>query len=118
MLKFRDYLYETVYEYNRKGEFVRVFPCRGSKPYEKFFSGVFGTRMLNRLVHKALFSSEVMAYEKGGKLKGAELENRVNYADPKNLKYDIDDVPQDQSYDHYKNKAALVRQTTKKTDNL
>lgn len=28
MLKFRDYLYETVYEYNRKGEFVRIFPCR------------------------------------------------------------------------------------------
>lgn len=74
--------------------------------------------MLNRLVHKALFTSEVMLYEKGGKLKGGEVENRVNYADPKNLKYDIDDVPQDQSYDHYKNKAALVRQTTKKTDNL
>ena len=49
MLKFRDYLYETVYEYNRKGDFIRIFPCKGSKPYEKFFSGVFGTRMLNRL---------------------------------------------------------------------
>ena len=60
MLKFRDILYETVLEYNRCNEFVRIFPCKGSKPYEKFFSGVFGTRMLNRLIHKTLFTSEVL----------------------------------------------------------
>ena len=59
-LKFRDILQETVLEYNRCGEFVRIFPSRGSKPYEKFFSGSFGTRMLNRIVHRALFTSEVL----------------------------------------------------------
>lgn len=87
MLKFRDILYETVLEYNRSGEFVRIFPCKGSKPYEKFFSGVFGTRMLNRLVHKALFTSDVMMYDKTTKLRN-EGEKR-KYADPKSLKYDI-----------------------------
>ena len=64
MLKFRDLCYETVHEYNRCGDFVRIFPCKGSKQYEKFFSGVFGTRMLNRLIHKALFTNEVIPYEK------------------------------------------------------
>ena len=69
MLKYRDLMYETVVEYNRSGEFTRIFPSKGSKQYEKFFSGVFGTRMLNRLVHKTLFTSEVLQYEKLGKLK-------------------------------------------------
>lgn len=117
MLKFRDIMYETVTEFNRRGEFVRIIPARGSKIYEKFFSGAFGTRMLNRIVHKALYTSEVLVYEKVGKLKGPEgLGRPSRMTDPKNLKYDIEDVPQEQSYDHYKNKAALVRQTTKKAE--
>ena len=69
MIKFRDILFETVVENNRCGEFVRIFPSKGSKQYEKFFSGVFGTRMLNRIVHKILFTSEVLPYDKIGKLK-------------------------------------------------
>ena len=67
LLKFRDILYETVQEYNRCGEFVRIFPCKNSKPYEKYFSGVFGTRMLNRIVHKVLFSNELLPYERSQK---------------------------------------------------
>lgn len=87
MLKFRDILYETVLEYNRSGEFVRIFPCKGSKAYEKYFSGVFGTRMLNRLVHKALFTNEVMVYDKISKMKSDGEKRKM--ADPKSLKYDI-----------------------------
>ena len=30
-LKFRDIIHETVSEYNRCGEFVRIFPSKGSK---------------------------------------------------------------------------------------
>lgn len=118
MLKFRDYLYETVYEYNRRGDFVRIFPCKGSKPYERFFCGAFGTRMLNRLVHKALFSSEVLLYEKMMKGKDkVEANQKINkISDPKNLKYDIEDVPQEENYEHYKNKATMVRQNTKPKD--
>jgi len=82
-------IYETVIEYNRSGEFVRIFPCKGSKPYEKYFSGVFGTRMLNRLVHKTLYTNEVLPYEK--KLVGPDGERkRSKVTDTKNLKYDID----------------------------
>jgi hypothetical protein len=114
MLKFRDILYETVIEHNRSGEFVRIFPCKGSKPYEKYFSGVFGTRMLNRLVHKSLFTSEVLVYDKLTKLRDGDKNQKLN--DPKSLKYNIQDVPEEQSYDHYKTKAAMVRQNTKRND--
>ena len=36
-LKFRDILHETVSEYNRKNSFVRIYPARNSKIYDKFF---------------------------------------------------------------------------------
>jgi uncharacterized protein (UPF0210 family) len=68
MVKYRDIIHETVQEYNRSGEFVRIFPSRGSKMYEKYFSGLFGTRMLNRLVHKVLFSNDIIPYERPGKI--------------------------------------------------
>lgn len=104
MLKYRDVLNETVIEFNRSGEFVRIFPCKHSKPYEKYFSGVFGTRMLNRIVHKVLFTNEIVPYEKtAGKLMGNGEDRKPKITDPKNLKYDID-VPQQQSYDHYRNR--------------
>jgi len=95
-LKWREIIHETVTEYNRCGEFVRIFPSKGSKQYEKYFSGVFGTRILNRLIHKVLFTNEILPYEKTGGKKAT---------DPKNLKYNID-VPLEHTYDHYKNKAA------------
>ena len=60
MVKYRDILYETSQEFNRSGEFVRIFPCRSSKQYEKYFSGLFGTRMLNRILHKILFTNEII----------------------------------------------------------
>lgn len=94
MLKFRDVLNETVIEYNRSGEFIRIFPCRHSKAYEKYFSGAFGTRMLNRIVHKVLFTNEILPYEKSvGKPGTVGEERRAKVTDPKNLKYDID-VPE------------------------
>lgn len=68
LIKFRDIIHETIQEYNRCGEFIRIFPCKGSKPYEKYFSGVFGTRMLNRIVHKVLFTNELLPYEKISKI--------------------------------------------------
>lgn len=100
-------IHETVTEYNRCGEYVRIFPCKGSKAYEKYFSGAYGTRMLNRIVHKVLFSSEIIPYDKkyGGIQSPLDGNIPKPKTDPKNYKYDIDDVPQQQSYDHYKNKA-------------
>ena len=110
-------IHETVTEYNRCGEYVRIFPCKGSKAYEKYFSGAYGTRMLNRIVHKVLFSSEIIPYDKkyGGIQSPLDGNIPKPKTDPKNYKYDIDDVPQQQSYDHYKNKA-LQKQITQKKE--
>jgi hypothetical protein len=92
MIKYRDIIHETVQEYNRKGEFVRIFPSRGSKQYEKYFSGLFGTKMLNRIVHKILYSNEILPYDKPQK--GLiDLEVKKKSTDPKNLKYETDGVP-------------------------
>ena len=38
-VKYRDIIAETVGEYTRKGNFVRIFPARNSKLYDKYFGG-------------------------------------------------------------------------------
>lgn len=103
-LKFRDTMLETVQEYNRCGNFTRVFPCRNSKPYEKYFSGVFGTRMINRLTWKILFSSEVLPYERGRHIEDTEA--RASEKAKKDLKYDVEGLPTEQSYDQFRSKVA------------
>lgn len=118
LLKFRDVLHETVQEYNRSGEFIRIFPCKGSKPYEKFFSGVFGTRMLNRILHKVLFTNEFLPYEKVTKFNQmlTEGDKKLKTTDPKNLKYEIEGVPPEQSYDHYKNRVLQKKKSDKRQE--
>jgi len=59
-LKFRDILAETVSEYNRRGEFVRIYPAKNCKIYDKFFSS--GKSSVNKIIYKVLFSSEVIPY--------------------------------------------------------
>ena len=83
---------------------MRIFPCKHSKPYEKYFSGVYGTRMLNRLIHKILFSNEVLPYEKNAR---AHDDTGDGYKEvpKKDLKYELDGLPAEQTYDHYKTKA-------------
>lgn len=57
-LKFREIIMETVNEYNRKQEFVRIYPAKNSKMYDRFFS----KSSLNKIIHKALFTSELLPY--------------------------------------------------------
>jgi len=59
-LKFRDILAETVSEYNRRGEFVRIYPAKNCKIYDKFFNS--GKSSVNKIIYKVLFSSEVIPY--------------------------------------------------------
>ena len=103
-MKYRDTILETVQEYNRCGQFVRIFPCKHSKPYEKYFSGVYGTRMLNRLVHKILFTNEVLPYEKHNR-HGNDDPSESQKEAKKDLKYELDGLATEQTYDHYKTKA-------------
>lgn len=57
-LKFRDIIAETCAENSRRGEYVRIYPAKNSKIYDKFFSKSY----INKIVYKTLFSSEVMPY--------------------------------------------------------
>ena len=43
-------------------------------------------------------------------------ENKTKQTDPKNLKYAIDGVPQEQSYDHYKNRVLQKQKSSKRED--
>lgn len=60
-VKYRDIIAETVSEYSRRGEFIRIYPSKNCKIYEKFFSN--GKNPLNKIIYKVLFSSEVIPYE-------------------------------------------------------
>ena len=57
-IKFRDIILETVQEYNRKSEFVRIYPAKNSKIYDKFFN----RSSLNKIMYKVLFTSEFLPY--------------------------------------------------------
>jgi hypothetical protein len=43
-------------EYSRRGNFIRIFPAKGSDSYDAYFSQI---RPLNRFVFKVLYSNEL-----------------------------------------------------------
>lgn len=67
--------------------------------------------MLNRLVHKVLFTNEIIPYERPGKTP-VDQEIKKIMTEPKNLKYETEGVPQEQSYDHYKSRV-MQKQNSK-----
>lgn len=58
-LKYRDLIHETVSEFGRRGNFVRIYPSRGSKIYDKFFTA---SKPLNKIIYRTLFSNEILHY--------------------------------------------------------
>jgi hypothetical protein len=44
-------------EYQKKGNYLRIFPAKNSDIYDCFFSG---PRPFNRLIYKVLYTDEVM----------------------------------------------------------
>ena len=58
-LKFRDIIHETISEFNRKGNFVRIYPARNSKMYDKYFPG---SKALNKILYKTFYSNEILGY--------------------------------------------------------
>ena len=59
-LKYRDLIHETVSEFGRRANFVRIYPARGSKIYDKFFTA---SKPLNKIIYKTLFSNEILEYK-------------------------------------------------------
>jgi len=56
-LKYKEYIKETVLEASRKGQYIRIYPGRGSDMYDNFFQH---PRPYNKIIHKVLYSDEVV----------------------------------------------------------
>ena len=56
-VKHKDILRETLLELLRKGNYVCIYPARGSEVYDQYFQVV---RPLNRFVNKVLFQDETL----------------------------------------------------------
>lgn len=82
-LKFKDILRETLSEYQRKGNFVRVYPSKGTDAYDTFF---VQARPNNKFLYNMLYTDELMP---------------VKNKESQKLNYKLD-IPQ--SYEYYKNK--------------
>lgn len=59
-LKYRDILLETVSEFVNRGEFVRIYPARNSKMYDKYFTS--SKNGLNKIIYKVLYTSDLIPY--------------------------------------------------------
>jgi hypothetical protein len=56
-IKYREYIRETLAEYQRRGNFVRIYPAKGSDMYDNLF---LGPRPYNKAVYKCLFTDEIL----------------------------------------------------------
>lgn len=52
--KYKELLRETVAEYNRRNNFVRIYPAYGSDTYDKYF---VEARPFNRYINQLLFKN-------------------------------------------------------------
>lgn len=55
-IKHKDILKETLAEYQRKGNFVRIYPAKGSDAYDQYFTQ---HRPLNKFIYKMLYTDEL-----------------------------------------------------------
>ena len=61
LLKNREIITETVCEYSRRGNFVRIYPTKNSNKYDQYFNG---SRPLNKLLYKVLYSDTLLQRSK------------------------------------------------------
>ena len=88
-LKHRDLIKEIVFEYERRGNFVRIYPAPGWDEYEKYFQY---QKTINRYLYKVLFGSDLATKQ--------EVDGKINYK----LNYE---VPQLSSYQQVKEEVKL-----------
>ena len=55
--RYREYIRETLAEYQRLGNFVRIYPAKGSDQYDHLF---YGARPYNKVMYKALYTDELL----------------------------------------------------------
>ncbi len=58
-IKHKLFIKETLEEFSRMGEFVRIYPARGTDNFDRYFSS---NRFFNKLVYKAIYTNDVLKY--------------------------------------------------------
>lgn len=61
IFKYKEIIAETLAENSRKGNFVRIYPARGSDSYDQYFHS---PRPLNKLVYRVLYGEEILPLQK------------------------------------------------------
>ena len=56
-MKFKEVLRDALGEYQWKGNFVWIYPAKGSDMYDRFFTG---TWPYNRFLYKCLYTDEIV----------------------------------------------------------
>jgi hypothetical protein len=72
-MRHRDLVRETTQEYQKRGNFIRIFPAKNSDIYDQYFAA---PRPFNRVVYKALFTDEVIRCTAQAK---PAIDNRIGY---------------------------------------
>lgn len=54
---YRDYIRETAQEYQRRGNFIRIYPTKRSANYDQFFEQF---RSYNHAVYNALYTDQII----------------------------------------------------------
>ena len=79
-LKNKELIKETIYEYERRGNYVRIFPAPGCNEYEKYFQY---QKTINRYLHKVLFSEDLISNQEIN----LKTSYKLNYEAPKMSSY-------------------------------
>jgi hypothetical protein len=87
-LKAREYIRESAAEYNKRSNFNRIYPSKGSDQYDCYFSG---PRPYNKILYKILYSDEI-------------VKATVGRSEQAKIGYKID-IPMG-SYEQYRKQAA------------
>lgn len=56
-LRHREFVRETCSEYQKRGNFIRIYPAKNSDIYDQYFAA---PRPFNRIIYKALFTDEII----------------------------------------------------------
>jgi hypothetical protein len=92
LLKCREIVTESVSEYNRRGNFVRIYPAKGSNMYDQYFQGA---RPLNKMLYKVLYQEKLLSIspQKPLTVKGSDHNgyNTGGLSSPLNKKEELSD---------------------------
>ena len=74
-LRQKEYIRETLNEYQKKGNFIRIYPAKNTDIYDCFFNT---PRPFNKLVYRALYTDEVLRCVQGKPMNDMKLGYKID----------------------------------------